>query len=387
MKNTTSLTVGLKHNSYKIHIGYGVLSRLQKIVKPLNLGNFAVIVTSDTVYGLYLNKIMQWFKFLDGYKIIRTCDGEKAKSKKWLFKIINEVLSVDCLKRRAFIVCLGGGTIGDMGGFAASIYKRGIPFIQVPTTLLAQIDASIGGKTAIDLPQAKNIIGTFYQPKTVLIDPHFLKTLDEKEIKEGFAEAIKYGAIMDEKFFYFLKKNIKHIARLEPRYINKLIYTCAKHKADIVSKDERERYGLRTILNYGHTLAHAIEAVTCYKKISHGEAVSVGMVYAAQLSRYLGKCSVSHVKEISSIIKDYGLPVSFYDLKRIYSKTFSKKAGQNKNNLLHFSALCNTMSYDKKFISGKIRMVILRKIGKVNVIDAIPVKSVQKTLKFFATSH
>ncbi|RLC33488.1 MAG: 3-dehydroquinate synthase, partial [Candidatus Nealsonbacteria bacterium] len=255
------------------------------------------------------------------------------------------------------IACLGGGTIGDLGGFAASIYKRGIPYIQIPTTLLAQIDSSIGGKTAIDLNIAKNILGSFYQPKAVFIDPIFLKTLPLPEIKQGLAEIIKYGVIKNKDFFFFLKKNYKKILKLDKACILKIINICAGMKAQIVSQDEKEKKGLRTILNFGHTLAHALESSLRYKKLSHGEAVSLGMLYAAQLSYHLGKCNKKCLEEILQMIKLFGLP---------YRISFDP--------LSLYKSLC----YDKKFISGKIRMVLVKEIGRVKVVENINPNSVKK---------
>jgi len=358
-----TIIVKLKKNPYKIHIGYGLLREVPKQIKKLKLGNFGLVITSGKILSLHRKRIKKIFGNKN-YRVTTVIDGEGAKSKKWLNKIIEEVIKIDTLNRKVFIVCLGGGTIGDLGGFVASIYKRGIPYIQIPTTLLGQIDSSIGGKTAIDLKEAKNILGAFYQPKAVFIDPGFLKTLSVKEIKQGLAEAVKYGAIKDKGFFNFLKQNHKKILKLNSACILELISTCASIKAKIVAEDEQEKRGLRTILNFGHTLAHALESSLQYKRLSHGEAVSLGMLYAAHLSKILKKCSQKEVAEIEEIIKLFSLPTKV----KFNSATLYK-----------------SLTYDKKFTSGKIRMVILRKIGTVEVIEGISPQDIKKTLRIFAS--
>jgi len=362
MSTSKAIQVKLKENPYTIHIGYNLLKSLPDQIKKLNLGNFGIIVTSDKIYSLYRKSIADIFGSKN-YKTVKVIDGERAKSKKWLFFIIEEIVKADKLNRRMFIICLGGGTIGDLGGFAAAIYKRGIPYVQVPTTLLAQIDASIGGKTAIDLKEAKNILGAFFQPKAVFIDPAFLTTLARKELKQGIAEAIKYGVIKDKDLFYFLKNNHKKIMALEPRSIMKLISVCAGIKAKIVAADEKENKGLRTILNFGHTFAHALESSLKYRKITHGEAVSLGMLFAAELSLCLRKCTKKEVGQIQKIIKLYSLPARI----KVDPKTLYK-----------------SLIYDKKFISGRIRMVLLKRIGQVQVVEGIRPKNILKILAFFS---
>lgn len=356
-----TIKVKLKNNPYNIYIADNLTKRIPFIIKKLNPGNFGIIITSKKIYTLHKKLIDNTFD-KEGYKIITVADGEKAKSKKWLFEVVEQFSKADKLKRKIFAVCLGGGTIGDLGGFAASIYKRGIPYIQIPTTLLAQIDSSIGGKTAIDLNIAKNILGSFYQPKAVFIDPVFLKTLPLRQIKEGLAEIIKYGVIKDKDFFFFLKEKSKKILNLDKTCILKIINTCAGIKGEIVSKDEREKKGLRTILNFGHTLAHALESSLKYKTLSHGEAVSIGMLYAARLSYILKKCNKKCVDEILQIIKLFSLPYRIrFDPLKLYK------------------SLC----YDKKFTSGKIRMVLVKRIGRVEVAEGINPNIIKKALKNF----
>ncbi len=362
MKKNITISLKLKNNSYKIHIGYGLLEKnIALKIKKLNLGNYGIVLTSPKIRSLYNKNIKLAFPSKNNH-IVTVADGEKAKTKEWLFKVISALLKKDGLGKKVFIICLGGGTIGDLGGFVASIYKRGIPYIQIPTTLLSQIDSSVGGKTGIDLNEAKNILGTFYHPKAVFIDPSFLNTLTEKEIKQGLSEAIKYGIIEDYELFNFLKDNHQKIMDLDPSAILKVISVCIQIKTRIVEKDEKEKKGIRTILNFGHTFAHALESSLKYKIISHGEAVSLGMIYAARLSLSIGKCNRQNVQKISSIIKLFLLP------SRI-----------NFNS----SALYKSLCYDKKFTAGKIRMVVLKKIGKVEVVNEIKSQTIKKILAEF----
>ncbi|MCF7872944.1 MAG: 3-dehydroquinate synthase [Candidatus Omnitrophica bacterium] len=355
----TKIQVKLKNNPYPIIINENLKKNLSSLIEKYNLGNFGFVITSPKVYKLYKKIIKDNFSSKK-FKIIVTANGEKAKSKYWLFTIIKKIIKTDKTTKNPFIICLGGGTIGDLGGFVASIYKRGIPYIQVPTTLVGQIDSSIGGKTAIDLPEAKNILGSFYQPKAVLIDPSFLKTLSKKDFKEGLAEAIKYGLIKDRELFFLIKNNPKKIINLDALLINKIIYKSAKIKARIVEEDEKEKKGIRTILNFGHTFAHGLESASKYKRISHGKAVAIGMFYAAHLSKQLGKCSNKIIEEIQAILKLYNLPI---------------KIQFNPQELL------KAISYDKKFTTGKIRMVLIQKIAKVEVSDKITTQNLKKSFK------
>jgi 3-dehydroquinate synthase len=355
------IAVKLKDNPYMIYINSGLSKEMPELIKEMKLGSYGIVITSKSIADIYKKNIKTWFN-KSQYHLVVIPDGEKAKSKKWLFTVINELIKKDSWNKKLFIVCLGGGVVGDLGGFIASIYKRGIPYIQIPTTLLSQIDSSIGGKTAIDTKEAKNILGSFYQPKAVLIDPDFLKTLPEQEIKQGMAEAIKYGVIKDKKLFYLLKNNKNKIMTLDKKLLIAIITRCASIKADIVTKDEKEKRGLRTILNFGHTLAHSIESAAQYKQTPHGYAVSIGMVYAAYLANYLNICSRNTQKELEAILKLYKMPVSTPIAPLSLYKSFI---------------------YDKKFISGKIRMVLPQTIGKVKVLDGINPDKIKKTLMLF----
>lgn len=356
------IDVRLKENSYPIFIGYNVLKRVVPFLKKYDLGNYSSIITTPKIFGLYRPLIHKTFSHLKRDLII-VADGERAKSYSWLLKVLKALIRADGLERKLCLVCLGGGVVGDLGGFAAAIYKRGISYLQIPTTLLGQIDAGIGGKTAIDMAQAKNIVGAFYQPQGVFIDPGFLTTLPLREIKQGICEAIKYGVIRDRDFFYFLKENHEAVRGLDERCMLRLISTCAGIKADIVSKDEKEKKGLRTVLNFGHTLAHALETAFFYKRISHGEAVAIGMRYASYLSWVLGTSTLNAARQITEILRLYSLPLHI---------KFNPQA------------VYKSLVYDKKFMGGKTRMVLLKSLGQVKVVEGISPKIIRKTLETFA---
>lgn len=358
-----TINVNLKERSYKIFLKKGIIKKIPSYIKDLSIGNFCLLITNQKICSLHKNTINKILKNIP-HKMFIVPDSEYAKSKEWVFKIIEELIKQDTLRRKLFIICMGGGVIGDLGGFVSSIYKRGVPCIQIPTTLLAQIDASIGGKTAIDFKKIKNIVGSFYQPKAVFIDPSFLKTLSAKEIKQGISEAIKYGAIRSKSLFSFLQRNHRNIMALKTDYIQKMTYECAKIKADIVKNDEKENRGIRTILNFGHTIAHALEGALKFKKLSHGEAVALGMIHAAYVSFYLRMCSRKDVSMIENIIKLYGLPTKV---------SFSTKE------------FLDAFTHDKKFIRGKIRMVLLSKIGKVKVTEGISINLIKRALQHIET--
>ncbi len=360
-----TINLKLKSNPYNIYIEHNLTKKIPVLLKKLNLGNLGIVITSPKIYSAHKRVVDSVFGSKD-YKIIMVPNGESAKSEKTLFKVINKIVKADGIGKKIFIICLGGGTIGDLGGFAASIYKRGMPYVQIPTTLLAQIDSSIGGKTAIDLKEAKNILGSFYQPKAVFIDPTFLNTLPLREKKQGLAEAIKYGVIKDKNFFDYLKRNYRKIIKAKPdkKAVLKVVEVCASIKAKIVEEDEKDTKGVRAILNFGHTFGHALEAHFEYKNknISHGEAVAIGMVYAGWLSLYLGYCSKEAYQEIVEAVELFSLPT---------------KAKFNP------WVLYKTLTYDKKFTSGKIRMILIKQIGKVEVVEGILPRKIRKTLTIF----
>jgi len=256
-------------------------------------------------------------------------------------------------RKTLFVIALGGGVIGDLAGFAAAIYKRGIPYLQIPTTLLAQVDSAIGGKTAIDLPVAKNLVGAFYQPKAVLSDISTLRSLPERELRNGLAEVIKYGVIKDSRLFEFIEKNYKKILRRDTQALSFIVARSSAIKARVVETDERDTTGARAILNYGHTFGHAIEAASEYGEgYYHGEAIAVGMIIAARLAVDLGLMKARDANRIEDLIRSVGLPTKIKKLPK--------------------ARLYNAYLRDKKFIRGKSRLVLPTSIGSVKIVHAIP---------------
>lgn len=353
--NTIKLNLGKR--SYQIIVGSGNLSLLGKYITKLRLGTHAYIITNATIknkYGRLAENSLKKSGFKVKFKIVP--DSEKSKSIEITTAVIKDLARFD-IKKRVFIVALGGGVIGDLSGFIASIYKRGIPYIQVPTTLLAQVDSSIGGKTAIDLSEGKNLVGAFYQPGLVLSDIALLKTLNRRQLSNGLAEAIKYGVIKDQGLFVYLEKNYKNIIKREEGALEYIVTACAKIKAGIVSLDEREEKGLRTALNFGHTIGHAIEAASGFNKYNHGEAVALGMLIASEISVKLNLIQDSLLKRIESLIANAGLPV------RIKS--------------ISVEGILSKYYHDKKFIGSKNRFVLLSGLGRTKIVKAIPLRIIR----------
>ncbi|UFS69655.1 3-dehydroquinate synthase [Geomonas sp. RF6] len=302
------IKVDLAERSYDITIGAGNLHTLGDRCKALSLSGTAAVVTNRTIAPLYLERACASLAAA-GYRTVpvKLPDGEAFKESGTL-NLIYDSLVEAALDRGSFIVALGGGVIGDMAGFAAATYLRGIPFVQVPTTLLSQVDSSVGGKTGINHPKGKNLIGAFYQPKGVLIDVALLDTLPDREYLSGLGEVVKYGAVLDAPFFTFLEENVDRLlARDKDALIHAVGRSCAL-KARVVESDERES-GLRAVLNYGHTLGHAVETLTHYSRFLHGEAVAIGMVQAARISRSLGLCGDEECRRIEALLQKLRLPL------------------------------------------------------------------------------
>jgi len=347
------ITLRLGPRSYPIYIGNDILKKLHILVKPDLLKKPAIIITNKKINALIGKNV---YKALHGASETiyteKVPDSERAKSFKVYNKIIRNISKIG-RKKVPFILALGGGVVGDVAGFAASTYRRGIPYIQIPTTLLAQVDSSIGGKVAVDMPQAKNIVGSFYQPRAVICDIKVLKTLPRKEIQNGIAEVIKYGVISDKTLFEYVEKHLLDILRLKSSCIETVVWRCAGIKAKVVEKDEFDANGIRAMLNFGHTFGHAIEASYRYSKsYTHGEAVSIGMVLASEMSYKLGLIKEKDVSRIKRLLARTGLPLKIKNLKL-------------KNVLM-------ALNYDKKFTDGANRFVLPRKIGKVELVEDIP---------------
>ena len=338
--------VNLPERGYEILIQEGLIDRVGEVLLPLTKGPHVVVVTNEVVKGFYGARLVRGLK-VAGFRPTVLClpDGERTKSMKWVSAILDELVRRR-YERRTVLLALGGGVTGDLAGFAASIYLRGIPFVQVPTTLVAQVDSSIGGKTGVNHPLGKNLIGSFYQPRLVVSDPGVLRTLPAREYRAGLAEVIKYGVIADAGFFEFLEANTGRILDLDPEAIHRIIRTSATVKAVVVSEDEREG-DRRRILNFGHTVGHAVETVTKYRRYKHGEAVAIGMVMAAKLAVQLGVADAQVVERIRALVRTAGLS----DRLPAYPA----------------AAFLRAMRQDKKVQDRRIHFVLPDRIGHVSV--------------------
>ena len=328
--------------SYEIRIGYKIIDRITLIIAKNHKANRYVLITDNFVGSLYAKQMMDSFKDVGlNINLIEFPAGESSKNISTVLDIVGKMLELGA-DRGTMLIALGGGVVGDMVGFIASIYMRGIPYIQIPTTLIGQVDSSIGGKTAIDLPHGKNLLGTFHQPRAVFADLIFLETLPEKEFNNGLAEIIKYGIIDDEKMFRLLEDNMDAVKIRDSALLTKLVENCCRIKKSIVEIDEKEQ-GLRRLLNFGHTLGHAIEAVSQYS-ISHGEGVALGMIAAARISEKKKYLDTAQLKRIEEIILMAGLPV---------------KIPQN----FSADAIISRLAMDKKKKDDVVHFVLVKKIG------------------------
>jgi 3-dehydroquinate synthase len=337
-----TISVQLDSHRYGIDIGEGLLSGVGAACKAAALAGRAAVVSNPTVAPLYADLVTGSLQDA-GFSpvMIEIPDGEEFKTSTTLNSIYDRLIEAG-LDRRSFIVALGGGVVGDLAGFAAATFLRGIPFVQLPTTLLAQVDSSVGGKTGIDHPLGKNLIGAFYQPHLVLSDVSTLNTLSERHYLAGLAEVIKYGAVLDADLFALLETEADGLLRRDPVLLGQVVARCCEIKAWVVEQDEREA-GLRAVLNYGHTLGHAFETLSGYRDLVHGEAVAIGMVQAALLSRLEGYCSSDDVERIVSLIQRLGLPVTAPEVAQ--------------------DDLVSALSRDKKNRSGTLQYICNRGIG------------------------
>jgi len=345
-----NIRVELKERSYAIEIKRGLLSEVGPRLKGLGHSGLCALVSNPLVYGLYGETLLESLRRAGGFEpiVIIVPDGEEYKNLTEAGKIY-DVLVKNRFERGSPIIALGGGVIGDITGFAAATYLRGVPYVQVPTTLLAQVDSSVGGKTAVNHSGGKNLIGSFYQPEAVFIDPETLKTLEPREVRTGLAEVIKYGVILDRNFFAFLEANANGLTALENGLIIEAISRSCAIKADVVSADEFEITGQRAILNLGHTFGHAIEALSGYGVFRHGEAVAMGMVMSARFSLRLGLCAEEAASRIEALVSALGLPVEPPEIE--------------------ISAFIESMKHDKKVRDGGLRFILVRAIGSVELRD------------------
>ncbi len=341
----------LGDNSYPIIVGASFLARVGEILIPHIKSNKVLIVSDAFVQARYMPVVQESLETAGiDVSTIEVPTGEESKSLAQ-FSRIQDSLVAHQLDRGSTLIALGGGVIGDLGGFAAAVYMRGIPYVQIPTTLQAQVDASVGGKTAINHPRGKNLIGAFHQPKLVLIDVETLDTLPQRDIRAGLIEVIKMGVIRDHALFEMVEENLDAILNLDSEILIEMISRACVNKAEIVAKDEKES-GLRMVLNYGHTFGHAIEALTHYNRYRHGEAVSIGMNCAAQLAKNFGMFSETDLQRQQVLLDRAKLPLAFPpDLTP--------------------EALCDAMYLDKKTLGGKLRLILPTRIGEVVIRDDV----------------
>jgi len=322
------------------------------------------VLSDQTVWGLYGPRTDKALNEA-GYRVAGTFvieEGEDAKSIENWRKILDRLVRLeDGTVRSLFLINLGGGVVSDLGGFAAATYRRGIPFVQVPTTLLAQVDSSVGGKTGVNHPLGKNLIGAFHQPSAVVADLATLSTLPDRQVRSGLVEVVKYGLIRDEEFFAFLESRLAAVLSLEREPLGHAVRRSCAIKAEIVGLDEREKQGIRTLLNLGHTFGHALEAATGYGRLAHGEAVAAGILCSAELSVSLGLLAEGERERIVNLLERMGLtsPLRGVDAERVL----------------------DAMKRDKKFIHGRNRFVLLEKVGKARVVEDVDPGLVEKSLR------
>jgi len=355
-----TVTVALGERAYPIWIGDGILPSLGDRLRALGLSGRAALVSVPPVYDLY-GETARASLAGAGFDVRPTVvpDGEASKSVAQLSGLWDSFVA-DRLERSSPVVALGGGVVGDLAGFAAATFKRGIPFVQCPTTLLAQVDSSVGGKVAIDHAAGKNLIGAFHQPAAVCVDLAALRTLPRRELVAGLAEVIRSGVAFDADFFAFLENNLGKLLALDADALRHAVATCCRIKAGVVAEDERETGGRRSLLNLGHTFAHALETLTGYSRYRHGEAVGWGIARAARLALKLGLCGEVDATRQETLLRRAGLPVD----------DPSPDA----------EAMIAAMAHDKKAAGGKVRFVLTEKIGSANLYDNIPSESLKGVL-------
>lgn len=361
MTKTQTVDVQLEDRSYEIHIGSGLIKQLADLCAPFVSDRHVVVISDSKVAPLYLTKVESALLSVAArVNSVVVPEGEQTKNLNQcdqLWQLMIEMPS----DRKSIVFALGGGVVGDLAGFVAAGFARGVDFIQMPTSLLAQVDSSVGGKTGVNLPQAKNMVGAFWQPKTVIIDIDVLETLDDRNFRAGLAEVIKYGLIMDADLFDMIEGKMDSILKRDPAIITELIQRCCQCKADVVREDETEVSGRRAILNYGHTIGHAIEAVYGYGEYLHGEAISIGMVAEAEMAKTMGMIDDKFCVRQKAIFESAGLPVSCPSGKE--------------------SDLVEAMTRDKKVASGKLNFILPTKIGEVKSVASPGSDSILEVLK------
>ena len=352
--------VNLGAKSYEIFIGEKILSNVGEFVAAEKFTPKALIVTQENIFANHGQALTDGLAAQGiAYDVALIPDGETSKSLREAEKLYTRAIEFG-LDRKSVVIAFGGGVVGDLAGFVAATFLRGVNLIQIPTTLLAQVDSSVGGKTAVNHALGKNLIGAFHQPRAVFIDLTCLLTLPEREIKSGLGEVVKYGVISDEKFFTYLEDNAEKILQRDLKILAQVVKRSCEIKAEVVGADEREA-GLRRILNFGHTSAHAIEEETAYKKFRHGEAVAIGMLAAAQISFELGKTSADNVARLERLIKKFGMMTTCagLDADKLYAVTFR----------------------DKKTVGGVVNWVLMKNFGDVEICRDVPAPVVKKVFR------
>lgn len=350
MSDSSLLRVQLAERGYDIEIGSGNLIGLRAFVRERVKLTRAVLITDENLQGTHAAAAVDSLMQLAPGDLLVVPPGEDTKCLAAAEQLWQALL--DCgADRHAAVIAVGGGVVGDLAGFVAATFARGLPFIQVPTTLLAQVDSSVGGKVGVNLPGAKNIVGAFWQPAGVLIDTAVLATLPEREYRAGLAEVVKYGVILDAEFFAYLETNVAAVNRRDNAALRRIVYRCCELKADVVRQDERELTGQRAVLNYGHTFAHAIETLSGYGELLHGEAVAIGMMQAARLAERLGRIDSDFVHRQRDLFTAFGLPI---DAPRLPP-----------------DEMLAVMSRDKKSLAGRLRFVLPTRLGHVELVDGV----------------
>ena len=354
--------VALGPRSYTIRIGQGLLAEAAHHLRAVAPGlSRAVLITDRNVEPLSAAPMRDQFQSAGIPACLLVIEpGEASKTIPVAHRLWEEMLAAGA-DRKSVVVAVGGGVVGDLAGFVAATYARGIRLVQVPTSLLAQVDSSVGGKVGVDLPKAKNMVGAFWQPVGVLIDPATLQTLPEREYRAGLAEVVKYGMILDADLFVRLEQHLEAIRRRDEEELAWVVARCCRLKAEVVQQDEREETGLRAILNYGHTFGHAFETLTGYSQLLHGEAVAMGMECAARLAERLGRIDRSLVERQRRLLEGLGLPVDPPPLDP--------------------EQVLEVMRHDKKASHGRLRLILPDRLGHVELVEEVPAEQVRAVLR------
>ncbi|QDT36344.1 3-dehydroquinate synthase [Stratiformator vulcanicus] len=358
------VSVSLAERSYGIAIGPGLLSQFEDAAERLefDVPRTVIVVTDENLRDSHAESVAQALaKERRNVAVHAVPAGERSKSMEQLSAIYDALVDLKA-DRKSLVIAVGGGVVGDLSGFAAASYNRGMPFVQVPTSLLAMVDSSVGGKTGINHPKGKNLIGAFHQPVGVIVDTDVLSTLPDRDYRGGLAEVVKYGVILDAEFFDWLEQNVAPINARDPAALEHVVARSCELKAYVVKEDERETTGLRAILNYGHTFAHAFEALAGYGELSHGEAVAIGMICASRLAELRGLIDAQTTTRQIELLCAFGLPASLGDEEVSSGRLRSRLAFDS-------DEVIERMKLDKKNSGGKIRFILPKKMGEVGLFD------------------